>query len=111
MSYKIFLDDERLPPSKDNNYYICRTVEEAIALIDYEGWPTHISFDHDLGVDENGKLRKSGYKLAVWIINRCCEEEIALPFSYTVHSMNPVGVANIYNLLESYEHHRWKLVK
>lgn len=99
---KLFLDDIRMPPSNDT-YVICRSVEDAVVMIQdyYNGrCPEFISFDHDLG--EN---TWSGYDFAKWLVDKDIRENgnfIPENFSYTVHSQNPVGKVNIMAYLENY---------
>lgn len=95
----IWLDDERpVPKCLDKTFQdliICRSYKEAITALDvmrYDGsWEIYISFDHDLGTQE------SGYDVAKYIV----EHQIKIK-GYRVHSMNPVGVLNITQLLEHY---------
>lgn len=77
---------------------------------------THISFDHDLGEDiaikdrekglskraarRNKKLSKSGYDCAVWLKNYYKDNDLRLPMTMFVHSMNPVGTENIINVFK-----------
>jgi len=56
---KMFLDDIRIP--KNDYDVIVRSYDEAVAFVTNNGIPTFISFDHDLGCDENGNILKSGY--------------------------------------------------
>lgn len=44
----------RIPPNV--SYVIARTVDESIALVREKGMPVYISFDHDLGIDDDGNL-------------------------------------------------------
>jgi hypothetical protein len=50
MSYKMFIDDERFPVSDD--WVIVRSSQEAIDTVLAKGFPSYISFDHDLGGDD-----------------------------------------------------------
>jgi hypothetical protein len=62
----MYLDDLRTPIEELD--FIVRSYDEAVQVIREYGIPNYISFDHDLGVDENSNLLKSGYNLAKWII-------------------------------------------
>jgi len=99
---RIFVDDIRTPKTK-GDWIIVRSYEEAIRIIKERGFPSFISFDHDLGM-KNGGIAKSGYDLAKWIVNADIEKEIDIPvdFSFNVHSANPVGKKNIEDLLNRY---------
>lgn len=85
----LFLDDLRDPPAGD--WVIARTAREAIALL-AENHFVKMSFDHDLGNDQDG----TGYTVALWL-----EEQAAyghwqhVPEILTVHSANPAGAARI----------------
>jgi hypothetical protein len=85
---RLWLDDVRMPPDDDSDWYIVRDANPAMAMV-MSGKVTHISFDHDLG--ENSL---SGYAVA------CCIEAAAyhdrIPrMTWTIHSANPVGRDNI----------------
>lgn len=101
-SWKLYLDDVRYPA--DATYIVARTVEEAQQLIEQYGVPEHISFDHDLGVDNTGNLIPDGYDFAKWLAEMDMNGEIMLPkdFTFEVHSQNPVGAENIRAYLSSY---------
>ena len=101
----LFLDDERNPtdvtwlhdfdPTLD--WAVVRSFDEACGYVVNHGIPDVISFDHDLGVGRSGK------DFANWLINYDLDHGI-MPtgFSFTVHSMNPIGRSNIQSLLQSY---------
>ena len=104
--YFVWLDDERPIPE-----HIIRRASDDMNFIKFKSAITcyhwlrdvasegkvFISFDHDLGTDN------TGYDLAKWIV------ENGIPLAgYSVHSMNPVGAANIHQLLDHYGYHRIK---
>jgi hypothetical protein len=103
---KMYLDDIRTPIEEFD--FIVRSYDEAIVVIQTHGIPDFISFDHDLGVDEDGTLLKTGYDLAKWIVDNDLNTTYKLPsnFSFKVHSQNPVGRQNIISLLQSYLKHK-----
>jgi hypothetical protein len=94
---------------------IVRSFDEAVQWVKDNGFPKFISFDHDLGwekfdTNENGiivvtepDIEKSGYDFAKWLIEYDLDTNL-MPddFAFTVHSMNPVGAANISRILNSY---------
>lgn len=112
MSYKMYLDDLRNPP--DRSWVVVRSVAAAQEYIFTYGYPSVISFDHDLGM--KGKIlpnglwvgeeeeQPTGYDLAKWL----CEKDMDAPwmssrkFRYEVHSANPIGSANIHGYLSHY---------
>lgn len=102
MNWKLYLDDIRTP--KDPTFVISRTVEDSKKLILSCGVPFFISFDHDLGVDNNGVLLPTGYDFAKWLVEMDMDEIIRFPedFYFTVHSQNPVGAKNIQKYLRNY---------
>lgn len=100
---RIFLDDERHPPSTGlyKDAMIVRSCEEFQWLItmcrDSNDTISGISFDHDLG---NGP---SGMDCAKFLIEYDLDYDILDErFTFTVHSMNPVGAGNIRNIMTSY---------
>ena len=98
--FKLFLDDVRDPP--DDSWMVARSYSEAVALIEQNGFPDSVAFDHDLGkapILED----KTGMDLAHYLIDLDIEHH-SMPdhFTYTVHSANPSGVANIKGLMEGY---------
>ena len=96
MTYKLFLDDVRSPP--DESWIVARTYEEAIETVNAKGFPTTLSFDHDLGDDVH-----TGKDFANWLIERdLSENDMPEDFSYAVHSANPPGAANIRGILDGY---------
>lgn len=101
----IWLDDERKISEKwtiiaeDNiDFILFRTGEDLIdwyKVIGNKYDKIFISLDHDLG---NGL---SGYDVAKYIV----EHQLLLT-GFTVHSMNPVGVKNIIDLLTHYGYYK-----
>lgn len=108
----IFLDDIRQPEDNSIKWEIITNFYEFTKIITYYGLPviTSISFDHDLGLDSQGNLEKTGYDCAKWLVDYCIENDLDLP-RYKIHSANPVGAENIKSLLCNYEKHREKEIK
>jgi hypothetical protein len=96
----MFIDDERHTPENwRKSYVVLRSYDDVVAFVERNGCPEFISFDHDLGPG------KCGYDIALWLINKDIDGEgkfFPENFSYTVHSMNPIGRDNIVGLLDSY---------
>lgn len=84
MRYKLFIDDERFPV--DDNWVIARTSGEAIGIMQDRGWPTYISFDHDLGGHDTTR------PVVNWMIECVLDGDYPgwIPGHY-VHSQNPIG--------------------
>lgn len=107
MTYHMFLDDVRdpdwvYPGQHTRDWIVCRSYAEALAVISDLGWPSWISFDHDLGPDV-----PTGYDLAHHLVETDLDQNI-LPdnFTYACHSANPVGSENIRSLLDNYLRHK-----
>ena len=113
----LFLDDERMPGdvtwiliggvgSWGADWHIVRSLDQAISWVKIHGFPDVISFDHDLGMDHysgNYNDGKTGYDFAKWLIEYDMDTNtMPKDFKFTVHSMNPIGGANIQNLLNNY---------
>lgn len=101
--YGLWLDDERQPSKKFldqvEKYFIAKSYEDAIFyLANLLGSEEElfVDFDHDLGEG------KSGYDFAKYIL----EQGINIG-GFTIHSMNPVGARNIYQLLTHYNYRYW----
>lgn len=99
---KIFLDDERYPPTDSNDYIICRSVEEAINVVATTTTAsnplTFISFDNDLGYN-----MLEGKDFVKFLIDYDMDHDILSPgFEFYVHSQNPAARDYINNLLSSY---------
>jgi hypothetical protein len=118
----LFLDDERMPGDVTwidigggATWNIVRSFDQAVEWVNQNGFPDVISFDHDLGYEgydttesgivvvTNAKEEKSGYDFAKWLVDLDMDTN-AMPenFSFTVHSKNPIGAANIKGYLDSY---------
>ena len=123
--YNLFLDDSRnpkdvkwieLPPVE---WVVVRSYDQFVDYITKNGVPVSISFDHDLADEhykeffaasnpETGdrKIRyerlteKTGRDCAIWLANYCLDKKIPIPLYY-LHSMNGIGCANIFSILES----------
>ncbi len=101
---KLYLDDVRPIPV---GYYGVRSYKEFVEYIENNGVPNHISFDHDLGWDlvTGEKILSlgtpTGYDCAKYLV----DNNLPMPDTWEVHSMNPVGKENIEFLLKSYKRH------
>ncbi|MBX2843574.1 MAG: hypothetical protein KTR26_17510 [Flammeovirgaceae bacterium] len=105
---KLFLDDIRTidmvyDKSMESEFDIVRNYNEFVAYITKNGLPEFISFDNDLGLDENGILAPDGYAAAKWLVY---ESDLDLrDFKFKVHSANPVAAEQIKGLLNNYINH------
>jgi hypothetical protein len=103
VSWRLFLDDERYPVT--TGWMIARSSAEAIELCKEYGFPSFITFDHDLGGEDTALV------FINWMIDRTLDSvstdrpPLQFPKSYSVHSQNPVGAANIKSLMDSFINH------
>lgn len=101
---RIWLDDLR-PMPEGYDLHI-KTAQECIELLKL-GQIDFISFDHDLGEEENG----TGYDVARWILEQAATDNPNIgDIKWKVHSANPVGVKNITHAMEKandywFDHH------
>lgn len=125
MSYKLFLDDERLPYQVKwvemplGPWVTVRSHDDFVKHIMQHGLPSFVSFDHDLAAVHyvQGMLgkpptyseykEKTGYESAKWLVEYCMEYQLGFP-DYQVHSMNPVGAENIRGYIENFKAHHLK---
>lgn len=96
---KLWVDDIRVPPK---NYFWIKTVKDTIITIqemEYMGFKiVEISLDHDAG--DYGP--PDYIKILDWL------EETGRKYPIHIHSMNPVGVANMRRIIER---NGWKEIK
>ena len=97
---KLYLDDERFPKSKDWN--IVRDFGEFKSWIEENGLPSLVSFDHDLGKNDDGTIKENGVDCARWMCNYCADSGLPLP-KYNIHTANSVGHDNILSVLKTFE--------
>lgn len=95
MIYKLFIDDERYPV--DDSFIIVRSSKQAIDCVNTNGFPSFISFDHDLGSDDTSIV------FIRFLVDKLIDNELTIPddFDFYVHSQNPVGKKNIENWMVS----------
>jgi hypothetical protein len=95
MSYKLFIDDLRMPTSDD--WVIARSSHDAWKIVQELGAPSFISYDHDLGEEDTSMLF-----IHTMIRHKLDNPDFNFPVHYAIHSANPVGVKNIDGLLKSF---------
>ena len=118
MSYKLFLDDERLFSHVTwvqlplGPYTTVRSYKKFVECIERLGIPSFVTFDHDLGREHyaasiagtaptyDSYKEKTGYDCAKWLVNYCYEKGVEFP-DYEVHSMNIIGNQNIIQYIEN----------
>lgn len=89
--------------SMEQEFDIVRTYRAFVDYIKINGLPDFISFDNDLGLDENGELAPDGYAAAKWLVYESGLDLRNLEFK--VHSANPVAAKQIDGLLTNYINH------
>lgn len=123
MTWNLFLDDERnledvtwatwqmQEKYRNEEWVIARSYGDAIIEVLNRGFPSFVSFDHDLG-DET---KYTGFDLAKQLVendiisgNRETRQsyKFSKDFAFYVHSKNPIGKANIEGLLNNYMKHK-----
>ena len=118
MTWNLFIDDERDPNDvtwapwyvkakyRTEPWIVVRSYGDAMVEILSRGFPSYVSFDHDLGHE-----KYTGFELAKQLVENDIisgdrESRAGYRFSpefdYYVHSQNPIGKANIQGLLDNY---------
>ncbi len=105
---KLFLDDLRTVDmvydhTSISEFEIVRNYDEFVDFIQKNGLPCFISFDNDLGLDQNGEVALDGYAAAKWLVYESGLDLKNLKFN--VHSANPVAAEQIRGLLNNYLKH------
>ena len=117
----VFLDDIRQPKDVyiytnnpiylSNKWVVVKNYDEFVNDVIMFGISDFYSFDHDLAdnhyehqsdIDYDIFSEKTGYECAKWFINYIIDNNLELPKTILIHSMNPVGCANIKSLFDSY---------
>lgn len=120
--FSLFLDDIRMPSDVfnyiknpvylDPDWIIVRNYEEFVDAVIKRGFPSVISFDHDLGpeaykhqmdISYDQFTEKTGYHCAKWFIEYCIDSNHLITGKVYIHSMNPSGAKNIESLFRTYE--------
>lgn len=99
MEYRLFIDDERYPTTP--TWMIARTSYDAIWMVSEWGMPIEIAFDHDLGGPDTAIVFIS------WLEEQLMDEKLHIPegFTYSIHSQNNVGAANIQSRMDQILRH------
>ena len=96
--FMVYVDDERPTPSYDETQFVpitCHNYDQAVDVIQYLSTvdqPFTLDLDHDLGEG------KTGYDICKYLV----EHQLAVCGCINIHSMNPVGVSNMEQLLTHY---------
>ena len=87
----------------ESEFDIVRSYDDFVHYIQENGLPYFISFDNDLGLDEQGEVAPDGYAAAKWLVYESGLDLQDLEFK--VHSANPVASEQIKSLLTNYIKH------
>lgn len=112
----IWIDDIRNPYTNDYqwvrekltinpescNIIWLKTYQSFINHIEAFGLPDVISFDHDLGLNQDG-TEQNGLDCAKYLVDYCLNNNKELTTYINVHSSNPVGAESIKTLLKNYQ--------
>lgn len=92
----LWIDDIRNPPTKD--CYWAKSVNEAITFIIENSYRIdYLDLDHDAG--DYAKDGGDYIKILDWM------EKYGYNFDIHIHSMNPVGIQNMRNIIQ---HNNWR---
>ena len=103
---KLWIDDIRRPPSDE--WIWVQSTHQAISTIFYHYRRQYkentllISLDHDAG--EFAKYGGDYIEVLKWLEQ---EDIVDDSYSFHIHSMNPVGVQNMKNIIQ---HNNWRLI-
>ena len=97
MSYRLYLDDVRPPPSHESDWVWARSVEEACRIVERNGPPGEVSFDYDMGDGCD-----TGLDFARWLFKKHAKlGQRRKTFRYSVHSTHYFGAAKLLDFLEA----------
>lgn len=105
MNNWLWLDDER--PCPGDGWDRVWDYDDAVAWFIKYGTPEVASLDHDLadehypwrGVDYEQYTEKCGYDVVKWMMSHSI-----FPVKVIIHTMNPVGAANMIKELQRYRY-------
>lgn len=97
---KLFLDDERYPPT-EIGWLVARGLGDfSLMIMAHSDNLEVISFDHDLGTGPDGH-HPDGKKCADWLLEEIVKGRVFPKLTeIRIHSMNPVGANNIKEFFE-----------
>lgn len=110
MSYNLFIDDMRNPVDSacvisginlTKDWVVVRSTKKAMEYVDANGMPERLALDHDLGLNEDGTVDEVS-TFITWLIHFVWDGRIESIPSWTIHSSNPEGCANMSSKLRSW---------
>lgn len=93
LTLKVFLDDMRDCP---DGFTLARSYEACLLLLDTQDVDV-LSLDHDLGSE------KTGYDVCKYVVEKWFLGQSQQPIEIFLHTDNPVGRDNMYQLLSRYK--------
>ena len=99
MGIKLYVDDWRHPPS--DKWVLAKTITEAITILATQAVDV-VSLDHDITFETNSGYRFGNETFApvAWFISVMPEHD--RPKLVVIHTANPVGAANMLQILKGY---------
>jgi len=94
---KLWVDDERPAPE---GWAGAKTYQEAIDLLLIEK-VEELSLDHDLADFSSDGREKTGYDVALWLVQRKLDGQ-SIPAQISCHSANPIGRERILGVVDRY---------
>ena len=106
MDYILYLDDIRTPTPafgiwpEDSKYpyMVAKSFDEAVKIVEENGFPLIVDLDHDLGYGKNGTA------FAQWLFDDYDRRTNSMPenFKFSVHSANSEGAKDMWSKYNSY---------
>lgn len=104
----LFLDDERVHSDVtwvsypvDVEWYVLRRPSDfMLAVIQMEGGPYIVSFDHDIQSFDLLGNEVTGYDMLKYLVDYCIDQGYSMPKCF-FHTMNPVGKKNMESYYQS----------
>ncbi len=92
MSWKLFVDDDRVGPQHEPGWVFAPNYEKALELIAEKGLPDEVSLDHDIWTG-----CWQGDDFCAWLVR----QDLPTEFEYRVHSSNKEGAENMIAILSA----------
>lgn len=122
-NYNLFLDDERdfINNKKylqnhhnsfgdlyfSEEWVIVRSYIDFKRVIEENGLPGRISFDHDLGM-KLGAILPTGMDCCKWLIDYCLDNDLELTSKCRFHTANPNGEMNMVHLINNFKKFKYE---
>ena len=102
MKYNLWIDDQAYDPETPERHapegwLVATSNAEAMKIVEENGLPNLIDFDHDLGMKLNHPDEVTTF--IKWMIEKHLDCKVP---DYRIHSANPAGRENIKSLMDSW---------